>query len=70
MAYKDGEVFKTYCDKPYDQNHYRIIWKDGSTTDYDNYEIMRYLWYQYKDKAERVIIIDPKKTKTRGGKGF
>ena len=65
MAYKDGEVFTTYCDKDYDQNIYRIIWKDGSHSDYDNYEVVRYLWYQYKDMAERVHILDG----TRG-KGF
>ena len=66
MAYKDGEVFKTYCDRPYDKHDYRIIWKDGTTDDFDNYDIMRYVWYQYKDRAERVIIVDPKK----GGVGF
>ena len=65
MAYKDGGTFKTYCDKPYDQNIYRIVWKDGSSTDYDNYEVVRYVWYQYKDMAERVHILDD----TRG-KGF
>lgn len=64
MAYKDGEVFTTYCDKPYDKHNYRIIWKDGSTTDYDNYEIMRYVWYQYKHMAERVHVIEA------SGKGF
>ena len=58
MAYKDGETFTTYCDKPYNQNIYRLIWKDGSHTDYDNYEVMRYVWYQYKQMAERVHIID------------
>ena len=65
MAYKDGEVFKTYCDKDYDRHIYRVVWKDGSSTDYDNYEVVRYVWYQYKDMAERVHILDD----TRG-KGF
>ena len=58
MAYKDGEVFTTYCDKLYDKHNYRIIWKDGSYTEYDNYEIMKYVWYQYKSMAERVQIMD------------
>ena len=65
MAYKDGETFTTYCDKPYDRQLYRIIWKDTSHSDYDNYEIVRYIWYQYRHMAERVEILDC----TRG-KGF
>ena len=65
MAYKDGEIFKTYCDKPYDKHLYRIEWKDGSRTEYDNYDIVRYVWYQYKEMAERVLILDCTK-----GKGF
>jgi len=65
MAYKDGETFTTYCDKEYSRQLYRIIWKDTSHSDYDNYDIVRYLWYQYRHMAERVEILDC----TRG-KGF
>ena len=65
MAYKDGENFKTYCDKPYDKHVYRIEWKDGSRSEFDNYEIMRYVWYQNRHMAECVHILD-----CTSGKGF
>ena len=65
MAYKDGEIFETYCDKEYNKHLYRLIWKDGSFTDYDNYEVMRYIWYEYRQMAERVHVID-----NTSGKGF
>ncbi len=65
MAYKDGETFTTYCDKPYDRHTYRMIWKDGSHTDFDSWEIVRYMWHEYTDMAERVHIVD-----RTAGKGF
>ena len=65
MAYKDGEVFTTYCDKPYDRHIYRVHLKGGRTIDFDNYELMRYHWYQGKELAERVEVLD-----VTSGKGF
>lgn len=66
MAYIDGGTFTTYCDKCYDRHTYRILWKDGSSTDFDSYDLLKYHWYQNKEMAESVKIIDPKK----GGVGF
>jgi len=65
MAYIDGGTFTTYCDKLYDRHHYRLVWKDGSSTEYADYEVIRYLWFQHNDMAERVEILD-----TTRGKGF
>ena len=64
MAYKDGEDFTTYCDKPYDRHRYKLILKNGKSITYDDYEIMRYHWYQYRQSAERVEVVEG------GGKGF
>ena len=61
MAYKDGEVFETYCDKPYDKHTYDMIMKDGSVRSYDNYELMRYEWYQLRKQVELVVVVDTKK---------
>ena len=61
MAYKDGEVFETYCDKPYDKHTYDMVMKDGSVQSYDNYELMRYHWYQLRDKVKSVVVKDMKK---------
>ena len=65
MAYKDGEEFTTYCDKDYDKHTYRLVWKDRSSTEYEVYELMRYFWYQHRQMAERVEILDCSR-----GKGF
>ena len=69
MAYKDGEEFKTYCDKPYDRHVYRLYSKDGKYLTYDNYEIMRYHWYQMRQEVSHVEVVDVPK-KREGGKGF
>lgn len=61
MAYKDGEEFTTYCDKPYDKHTYDMIMKDGSVLSYENYELMRYEWYQLRDKVKSVVVKDIKK---------
>jgi hypothetical protein len=65
MAYKDGENFTTYCDNLYDKHIYKLVWKDGSATEFDDYEVLRAYWYHYKDVADRVIIMD-----CIAGKGF
>lgn len=52
------KTFTCTSDKLYDRHSYRLIWKDGSYTDYDNYEIMRYMWHEYKHMAERVHVVD------------
>ena len=68
MAYKDGEVFESYCDKPYDRHNYKIILKNGKSIIYEDYEIMRYYWYQYRKDITHVEVLDaPKST---AGKGF
>lgn len=70
MAYKDGEVFTTYCDKSYDKHTYRIVLKNGKSIAFEDYEVMRYHWYQYKDHASHVEIDDVVQKKPKGGKGF
>jgi hypothetical protein len=68
MAYKDGEVFETYCDKPYDRSVYKVYLKDGQSVIYENYELMRYHWYQQRAHLSHVEVLDaPKST---AGKGF
>ena len=70
MAYKDGEVFETYCDKPYEKHTYKIVLKNGKAIIFEDYDVMRYHWYQYKNYATHVEIVDVSKTKLKGGKGF
>ena len=68
MAYKDGEEFTTYCDKSYDRQIYKVFLKDGQAVIYDNYEVMRYHWYQNRAHLSHVEVLDaPKST---AGQGF
>ena len=59
MAYKDGEVFRTYCDKPYNQNKYKMVFKNGKAIIYDGYDVMSAWWYKYcgSDALSHVEII-------------
>ena len=65
MAYKDGEDFTTYCDKPYDRHKYKMVMEDGSSGIIDDYELVRYFWYQQRKHIKTVIVID-----CTAGKGF
>ena len=71
MAYKDGEVFTTYCDKPYDQNEYKIVFKNGKAIIFPEYEMMRSFWWQHmaSGSLSHVVIVD-KVQKKGGNKGF
>ena len=60
MAYKDGEDFETYCDKPYDKHKYKMVLKNGKAVVYEDYETMRAYWYHYKEHVDRVEVIDMK----------
>lgn len=64
MAYQDGGTFTTYCDKDYDKHHYKIVFKNGKSITYIEYEVMRYHWYQFRKEASHVEVID------KSGKGF
>ena len=62
------KTFTTYCDKPYDRHVYRMYSKDGKYITFDDYELMRYYWYQMRKEVSHVTIVEPKKK--RGGQGF
>ena len=51
--------------QPYRCVYHRIHLKGGKTIDFDNYEVMRYHWYQGRDLAVSVEILDD-----TSGKGF
>ena len=68
MAYKDGEEFTTYCDKSYDRHVYRMYSKEGKYITFEDYELMRYYWYQMREEVSHVEVVEPKKR--AGGKGF
>ena len=58
MAYKDGENFTTYCDKPYDRHHYLLVMKTGKKHLIQDYDVARALWFQESSLVERIEVVD------------
>ena len=57
MAYKDGETFTTYCDKPYTGTTYRMFFENGDFKDYTDYELMRAWWYKHRQDVTHVEVL-------------
>ena len=64
MAYKEGETFTTYCDKDYDRHTYKLVLSNGKSIVFDDYRTTTYHWYQYKEHASHIEVIDS------AGQGF
>ena len=60
MVYKDGGTFTTYCDKPYDQNHYEVHLTNGNVMTFDDYTEMRNFWFMHCQRGmlSQVFIVD------------
>ena len=71
VAYKDGGVFTTYCDNPYDQNSYELYLQDGTSHLFCDYTEMRNFWWKHMATGQlsHVIIVD-KVQKKAPVKGF
>ena len=64
MIDDDLKPFKLTSDKPYDRHSYKVTLKNGKSVVFEDYEMMRYHWYQWRDNVDHVDVIDS------GGKGF
>ena len=58
VAYKDGENFTTYCDKPYDRHYYHLVMKSGKKHLIKDYDVARALWFQESPLVERIEVVD------------
>ena len=65
MIKDDLRHFTCTSDKPYDQNKYKIILKNGKSVTVDDYNTMKNLWYQWREDVSNVEVISDTK-----GKGF
>ena len=63
------KIFTQTSDKPYDQNKYKIVFKNGKSVVVENYETMKSMWYQWRKDVSNVEIITEPKKKSGGG-GF
>ena len=57
MAYKDGENFTTYCDKPYNRHSYKMVLKNGKAIHFDDYDALKAHWYHYREHTSHVDVI-------------
>lgn len=60
----DERYFTHYCEKSYDNHTYKIIFKNKKSITVDSYEVMKSMWYQWKNDVETVEVLD------KSGKGF
>ena len=56
--------FTVSSDKLYDKHKYKVYFKDGTSVIYEDYETMKYIWYQNREQVDHVDVVD------KGGKGF
>ena len=57
---------KFTSDKPYNRHKYQLVFVDGRSILFDDYEKMKQAWWQYNQVASHVNVVDKKS----GGKGF
>ena len=69
MINDDLKIFTHTSDKPYDQNSYKIIFKNGKSITVEDYSSMKNLWYQWREQVSNVEILT-NKPKKKGGGGF
>ena len=58
---------KFTSDKPYNRHKYQLVFVDGRSILFDDYEKMKQAWWQYNQVASHVNVVDKKKS---GGGGF
>ena len=58
---------KFTSDKPYNRHKYQLVFVDGRSILFDDYEKMKQAWWQYNQVASHVDVVDKKKS---GGGGF
>ena len=64
------KIFTQTSDKPYDQNKYKIILKNGKSVVVEDYETMKSMWYQWRKDVSNVEVILINKPKKKRGEGF
>jgi hypothetical protein len=57
---------------PYDRHDYKLIFKNGKSIIFQDYESLLQFWFQYgfKDEIACVDVVDKKKVKSTKKKGF
>ena len=59
-------TFKQTCDKPYDRHDYKVVFEDGKTVIFDNYEDAQLLWWNRSGNFLSHIEVLDIKEKSKG----
>jgi len=60
------QTFKQTCDKPYDRHDYKVVFEDGKTVIFDNYEDAQLLWWNRSGNFLSHVEVLDKKQKKKG----
>jgi len=52
--------FSRTSDLPYDQNKYKMVFKNGKAIIYEDYEMMRAWWYKHREHLSHVEVVPRK----------
>ena len=64
----DPRYFAQTCDKPYDRHHYRIVFTNGQSELYEDWQVAHARWFQCPGQfLSHMDVVDPKKKKSKGG---
>jgi hypothetical protein len=68
----DPQYFELSSKEPYDRHKYKVLFPDGRSLMFDDYEEMRAVWFQHirNWKGCIVEVIDAKKESRTSTKGF
>ena len=62
------KTFKQTSDGLYDRHHYKLVYTNGQSVIFDNYEELRLAWYNTPEMfREYVEVLDIKTKKTKRG---
>ena len=57
MAYKDGGIFESYCDKPYDRHTYKLVLSNGKAIVLEDYDQVRAFWYKFRQQLKSLEVL-------------
>ena len=68
----DPQYFELSSEDPYDRHNYKVMFPDGRSVIFEDYEQMRVVWFQHMRNWEGCIVevIDAKKESRTSTKGF
>jgi len=52
------EIFTATSPESYDRHTYKIVMKNGKAIAFDDYKVASYHWYQYREHASHIEVLD------------